>query len=304
MRSNDSMESMLRKLRYPATAGRREQTLQNIFNVMDEPQEQAPAASRVHIGIITMNTRTTRLALAAAVVLIVLGGLTFRPFGVGGKDQWWLAPPAAWGRELSSALDTIKAVSCREQTVFTAADGSQHPSSTWHLFYVSSDRYRRDIYDGQVLREIQWYVPDGDGMIQHYIRFDLGCYGALRHEGSFGTEDPVERMRFAIGLLDKADTVLDQAILDGRNCIGFEIRGDGLGNHPDLQVLRVWYDVRTRLPVRMERVGRPAGGHTVGTPTTVLDHFTYDSQLPADTFLPQAPPQGFINAHPDDLPRQ
>jgi len=44
------MESMLRKLRYQATAAGRERTLQHIFNAMAECQEPAPAARRVQIG--------------------------------------------------------------------------------------------------------------------------------------------------------------------------------------------------------------------------------------------------------------
>ena len=51
MRSNGSMESMLRKLRYPTTAERRERTLQNIFRAMDEVQEQVPAVRRVRIAL-------------------------------------------------------------------------------------------------------------------------------------------------------------------------------------------------------------------------------------------------------------
>jgi len=304
MSSNDSMESMLQRLRYQATAERRERTLQNIFTAMDESQEQAPAMSRVRIGRMTMNIRTTRLALAAAVILIVLGGIAFWPFGNAGKDQWWLAPPAAWGQELLTALGTVQAVSCREQTVLVAADGAQHTSSTWDTFYVSKDSYRRDIYDGQVLREIQWYVPEGSDMIQHYIRYDLNCYGATRHKGSFGVTDPVERMRFFIGLLDKADKVLGEETIDGRTCVGFEIHASQYGSNPDTWIDRIWFDEQTKLPVRMERSGRPVTGDAARTFTTIMDQFTYGAQLPADTFTPQAPPNGFVNAHPDDLPRK
>ena len=99
-----------------------------------------------------MNLRTMKLALAAAVILIVLGGLSLWPFGTSGKNQWWLGSPAAWGRELLTTLSTIRTASCREQTILVAADGSEHTSSTWDIFYVSQDSYRRDIYDGQALR--------------------------------------------------------------------------------------------------------------------------------------------------------
>jgi hypothetical protein len=298
------MESMLQRLRYQATAERRERTLQNIFNAMDEPQDQAPALGRVQIGRLTMNTRTRRLALAAAVILIVLGGVAFWPFGNAGKDQWWLAPPAAWGRELLTTLDTIQAVSCREQTVLVAADGSQQTSSTWDTLYVSKDSYRRDIHDGQVLREIQWYVPDGNDMIQHYIRYDLACYGAVRHKGSFGVTDPVARMRFFIGQLDKADRSLGEATIDGHDCVGFEIHANKYGSNPETWIDRIWFDVQTKLPVRIEQAGRPVTGDSIRTFTTIMDQFTYNSQLPAGTFVPQEPPKDFVNAHPDDLPHK
>ena len=250
-----------------------------------------------------MRTRTTRAALAAAVILVVLGGVTFWPWGHSGPNRWWLAPPAAWGQELLTALGTVQAVSCREQTVLVAANGTQHTSSTWDTFYVSKDSYRRDIYDGQVLREIQWYVPDGGDMIQSYIRYDLKCYGHLRHKGSFGVTEPVERMRFFIGLLDKADKVLGEEAIDGHICVGFEIRTSKYSDTPDTGLDRIWYDTQTKLPVRIEQSDWPVTGDAASTSTTVMDQFIYNAQFPADTFVPQPPPEGFINAHPDDLRR-
>ncbi len=301
MRSSDSLESMLTKLRYATTADRRRETLENIYSAMDEFHEQTPATSRLRIWRLTMNTRTGKLALAAAVMLIVLGGITFWPFGHGSEGQWWLGSPAAWGQELLATLDTMQAVSCREQTVLVTADGSQHLSSTWDRFYVSSDSYRRDIYDGDTLREIQWYVPDGDGMIQHYVRYDLRCYGATRHEGSFGVQDPVERLRVYVHQMDKAERVLDEQVIEGCTCVGFEIRASAYGDNPDTWVDRIWFDIETKLPMRIEQAGRPVTGDPTRTFTTILDQFDYMSQLPADTFVPQEPPADFVNAHPDDL---
>jgi hypothetical protein len=301
MRSNDSLESMLRKLRYRTTADRRRRTLENLFQAMDEMHERAPAARRLGIGRRFMNTRTTKMLLAAAVIMMVLGGVAFWPFGAGGKNQWWLAPPAAWGRELLTTLGTIQAVSCRERTLWVTASGAEHPSSTWDIFYVSKDSYRRDIYDDEVLRETQWYVPDGNDMLQHYVRYDQGCYGALRHRGSFGMDDPVERMRFYVGLLDEADRRLGEQVIAGRNCVGFEIRASKYGSNPETWVDRIWFDTETRLPMQIEQAGRPVTGDPTSTFTKVMDQFRYGAQLPADTFIPQAPPQGFINAHPDEL---
>jgi len=304
MSTNDPLENMLRKLRYQAAGERQQETLTNIFHAMDESQEQTPALNRPQIWRLTMNTRTGQLALAAAAILIVLGGITFWPLGNGKSNQWWLGPTAAWGQELLATLDTIKAVTCRERTILVAADGSQHPSSGWKIFYVSHDSYRRDIYDGDVLREIQWYVPDGNDMIQHYIRFDLKCYGVLRHGGSFGVDDPVERIRFYVGQLDRADQLLGEQIIDGRDCIGFEISASKYGSNPETWLDRIWFDKETKLPVRIERSGRPVTGDPARTFTTVQDQFDYAPPVPADTFIPQQPPADFVNAHPDELQEQ
>jgi len=248
-----------------------------------------------------MNTRTGRLVRAAAVILIVLGGIAFWPPGNGKNNQWWLGSPAVWGQELLATLDTVTAVTCRERTIVVAADGSQIMGDTWDRFYVSSDSYRRDIYDGNALREIQWYVPDGNDMIQHYVRFDVKCYGALRHGGSFGVHDPIKRIQSYVEHLNEADQLLGEQIIDGRKCIGFEISAAKYGSNPETWLDRIWFDEETRLPVRIEQSGRPVTGDTTRTFTTIQDQFDYAPQVPADAFLPQEPPAGFINAHPDDI---
>lgn len=304
MTTNEPLEDMLRKLRYQTADERQQEALANLFIAMDESRGQTPTARRPPIWRLTTNAQTGRLALAAAVILIVLGGVTFWPAGNHKNGKWWLALPAVWGQELLAALDAIKAVTCREQTVYVAADGSQHTSSTWDRFYVSSDSYRRDIYDGDVLREIQWYVPDGNDMIQHYVRFDLKCYGALRHGGRFGAYDPVERLRFYVAQLDKADRFLGEQTIDGRNCVGFEISAARYGDNPETWLDRIWFNEETRLPVRIEQSGRPVTGDPTSTFTTIQDQFDYAPQVPADTFIPQPPPAGFVNARPDELQRQ
>ena len=247
-----------------------------------------------------MRSPITKLAAAAVIAIIVLGGITFWPSGSSENKEWWLGPPAAWGHEILEKLDTIKGVICRERTELVMADGTRHTSSTWDVFYVSHDSYRRDIHDGDFLREIQWYVPDGDSMIQHYVRFDLKCYGAVRHEGSFGYSDPIERMRFYVRLLDDADQLLGTEIFEECECVGFEIKASKYGNNPEDWVDRIWFDVETNLPMRMEKHGRPVTDKPDRTFTVIQDQFDYDPELPADTFTPWVP-EGFINAHPDEI---
>ncbi len=243
-----------------------------------------------------MKNPITKIATAAVIAIVVIGGITFWPSGGSDNGKWWLGPPAAWGQEILAELDTIKGVTCREQTVFVMSDGSEHTSSTWNILYVSSDSYRRDIYDGDFLREIQWYVPDGSGTLQHSIRYDLKSYFTHTGEGSFGNHDPVERMRFYVKLLDKAD----EKIIEDRNCVGFEISASKYGDNPENWVDCIWFDTETKLPVRMEKHGRPVTDQPNKTVTIIQDQFNYNPELPADTFIPETP-EGFINAHPDEI---
>jgi hypothetical protein len=248
---------------------------------------------------IIMKSRITKFATAAVIIITVLGGTNFWP-NDSGNGNWWLGPPAAWGQEIMTAIETIEGVSCREQIFTVAKDGSKHLSSTWNILYFSKDSYRRDIYDGDTLREIQWYVPDGDTMLQHSIRFDLESYFVERHQGSFGVQDPIDRLRFYVQFLDSAEQLLGTKKIENTNCVGFEIKASEYGNNPEHWVDQIWFDVETKLPVVIERHGRPVTDHPEMTFTTVQEEFNYNDELPGDTFEPYIP-DGYIFGHPDEI---
>lgn len=246
-----------------------------------------------------MKAKTTKFAAAAVIAIAAVGGISLWP---GGSDatKWWLGPSAVWGQEIMAELDGVGAVTCREQNVFVMSDGTEHVSSTWDVLYVSRDSYRRDIYDGDVLREIQWYVPEEDGTQFHSIRYDLKSYFTHSGEGSFGSHDPVSRMRFYVGLLDEANRLLGEELIDGTQCVGFEISASKYGDNPSDWIDRIWFDVETKLPVRMEKRGRPVTNQPDKTFTTIQSDFDYNPSLPADTFVPYTP-EGYVFGHPDDI---
>ena len=250
-----------------------------------------------------MKSKIPKLAAAAAIAIVVLGGITFWPNSSPDNGKWWLGPPAAWGQQIMAALDTFNSVTCREQNVLVMPDGSEHTSNTWDILHVSHDSYRRDIYDGDVLREIQWYVPDGDGMLQHSVRFDLESYFTHTHAGSFGNYDPIDRLRFYVGLLDEADRQLGIEVFDGCECVGFEISASKYGDNPQEWLDRIWFDIDTKLPVLIEKergCPRDKTKTDFHPSIRVQDQFDYNPELPADTFIPKTP-EGFIYGHPDEI---
>jgi hypothetical protein len=93
--------------------------------------------------------------------------------------------------------------------------------------------------------------------------------------------------------------LLGKKVIEGHECVGFEISADKYGSNPEQWVDSIWFDVKTKLPTRIEQRGRPATGHPEETFTTVQDQFDYNPELPVDTFIPQIP-EGFIN-HSDEI---
>ena len=300
MRPSDKINDLIKKLQLKASADLDARVHDDISRALAGYEKTQSARSEPRIWRNIMKSRTAKLTAAAVIaIVVVVGGIPFWP---GGSDsgKWWLGPPAAWGQEILAQLDASKGVTCREQSVLVMPDGSEHTSSTWNILYVSRDSYRRDIYDGDVLRETQWYVPDGDGTRQHSVRFDLKSYFTHTGQGGFGNYDPVDRMRFYVGLIGEADSLLGEDVIDGTQCVGFEISASKYGDNPGDWTDCIWFDVETKLPVRLEKRGRPVTNQPDKTFTTIQSEFDYDPYLSADTFVPETP-EGYINAHPDEI---
>jgi outer membrane lipoprotein-sorting protein len=82
--------------------------------------------------------------------------------------------------------------------------------------------------------------------------------------------------------------------------VGFEISASKYGNYPEQRIDRVWFDVESRLPVRIEKHGKPITDRPDQTLTSIEDQFEYYVQVPADMFTPEIP-EDFVNTHPDNI---
>jgi len=299
MRPSEKIEKFIKNIDIDTNVTTDNAVLSDVIETFEKSKVKRTSATGQIVWRIIMRSRITKLAAAAVIAIVILGGISFWS---GGSDngKWWLGPSKVWAQEILAALETVKSVTCREQNVLVMADGSEHKSSTWNILYISSDSYRRDIYDGDFLREIQWYIPDGDGTLQHSIRYDLKSYFVHSGEGSFGNYNPVERMRFYVNLLDEADQLLGEEVIDGYSCVGFEISASKYGDNPGDWVDCIWFDKETKLPVRIEKRGRPVTNQPDKTFTTIQNEFDYNPELSGDTFIPETP-EGFIHAHPDEI---
>jgi len=242
-----------------------------------------------------MYTRTGKLALAAAVVVIVLGGVTFWPTGNG---QWWLEPPAAWGQGIIESLEKINVLIYREGNAFVGGYGSTHVSGSWNQLFTAPDRQRRDRYFHDTLVGTTWEVPGEPGYILKYdVSYEFQCYTIETYAASESRSDPVELLRHYVNLLDKADRILDPQTFEGKECVGFEIEAAKYEGSPKQPIDRIWFAKDTKLPVRIEHHGIPITDQPEQTLTQIQDQFQYASEVPIDLFEPCIP-EGFVNEHP------
>jgi hypothetical protein len=129
-------------------------------------------------------------------------------------------------------------------------------------------------------------------MIQTAVHFEKRNYNLCTHDGLFEKQDPLQRMRLLVKSFDEADRLLGTEVVEGRFCVGFEIRASKLYSAEDEQRLcRVWFDTETRLPVRVEHEWPKKGDGSEAIERVILteDQFEWDPTLPADTFVVRIP---------------
>lgn len=290
-------ETMEKKLRLLGAVVAPESSF--VENVMSRVMQThiAPTRQSVFQGI-KMFPATKRIAVAT-VCLSVLALLTTWPFrwhSEQGVDGWWLGSASVFAQELVTVLDNAqpRGVTMRSQTTFIMTDGSRDVSSTVSNYSVSHDRYRCDIFDDGKLRETQWYISNADGLTQTCVRFKSHDYQIDKHPKPAKVIDHVARLREIVSAIDRADRRLGLEEIDGRKCVGFEIATAKIDGPHEKDISRIWFNVETKLPVRIESENSnmddtPAFAHGIRGMINTLDQFDWSPQFPANTFAPVIP---------------
>lgn len=290
---------------------------QMVLEVVQNQQVKEPTSGRIisleFMWRLTMNNRRMKLAAAAVVMVVVLGGVTFWPSGTPGNGKWWLGSPAVWGKEIIAEIEKTEALVHREQIVFVGRHGRTHVSGNWSRIYKARDRIRRDKYyehtdentfgdnsSDSVLVNITWDIPDGQDLMSYHVSFEHQCYTIKIIEGGAYNRDPMTKLRSYVKELDKADRILKTEEFEGRECVGFEIDRGRQADDLERRIDRIWFDVETKLPVRIEKHGISVTDSPGQTATFIDDRFEYHAQIPADMFEPVIP-EDFIEAEPDEI---
>lgn len=220
----------------------------------------------------------TKLAAAAAVVLTALFGLNILSLSDKGGVAWAAIP------DHIKAVDTFMfrlTIDVRKKEDTSSAD--QHMAQ--FTFYLS-ERYgfRMDIGgDGQM---VSWYVPPEADTITMVVpadkKWSKSPLPPEQRKMPEQYEDPAEYVR---RFLARPYKELGRSTIDGVEVEGIEVTDpptkdgtleNGIG--------RMWVDVQTDLPVRIELEG-PAGDKIARW----LMEFQWSAAVPASVFEPNIP---------------
>lgn len=245
MKSARDIDRLVKKLQLQASDNLNERVHSDIDKgLADERQSTRPKIGRrIMIGSVT------KLAAAAAVML----GLSVIDFSNSG---------VAWARvpELVSQIDTFKfgltiRVADEEKT-----SGAEEHVAQW-VFYLSEEHgFRMDVVgDGNV---VSWYAPSEGDKVTTVIPAEKTWFESPIPEDQRGKmpeeyKDPNDYIR---RFLAKPYKELGRSVIDGIAVEGIEVQDPPTdGEQLENAVGRLWVDMETELPVRIEIEGKAEG---------------------------------------------
>ncbi len=229
-----------------------------------------------------MKSGITKLVAAAAIIIAVLIGI--QQFG-GSVD----GTSVAWARVVEK-VDKIHSYIYRERRSATSGPKKEGfefiAADTEKKVYCSQSYGRRtDDFQSGKLRFSIYMLPQEKALIsvlhhsKQYIRYPL-------RSGEVGGIDPREMVK---RILSNDYTELGRETIDGLLVEGVELKGQKIsGPRLDDAVTRLWVDVETGLPVRIELEGLSYGTST--KINIVQDEFQWNVELQASDFDPNIPP--------------
>ncbi|MBL7154095.1 MAG: hypothetical protein ISS79_10275 [Phycisphaerae bacterium] len=181
-------------------------------------------------------------------------------------------------------------------------DGNWSFSGGYRM-YISQYDWKQDSFFGDELLKTEWFITDQNSwdktdldfntedfkVIQTIVDYKDETYQVITHGHKSHPENPMDRIVFLVGMLHKADRILEDEVIEGIECFGFELSAKKYGTNPDTHIHKLWFDSETKLPVKMAFEWLQDDGPRM----IVKDQFEWNPELPEDTFVPEIS-EGFV----------
>ena len=218
--------------------------------------------------------------------------------------------PAKLRDEIVAALKEVETAVYEQHSEITIeGDKSVYPP---HIIFLSKDSWREDSYHRKDRRQaIEWYSvekknqqgtsldfdKDNFKLTRTTVNFDDKTHSVVTYTKDDGPRHPMTNILFLANFVDQADRMLENVKIGGSECFGVEISAKKYGDNADSDKHRLWFDVKSKLPLRMEFEWWQADG--VKKSVRVLEQFKWNEAMPDDIFRPNIP-EGFALVHKNE----
>ena len=289
MSPSESIEKLIKKLRYQAKAETRERILGNVLQTLDESEKEKTGAAAPNIRSIIMKSPITKLAAAAVIIIALIVGINH-----------FVGPVNVTGVALADVLERIEQAQAYMYKMKMTVTGTMMAAmpagemETEATITVSNEYGMKmemamvDANSGQKMIQQMYMIPKDRVMItvmpgqKKFMRMEFteDLLASMKKQNN----DPREMVK---QIMSCDYTELGRSVIDGIEVEGFETADPrfmaGMAEHVKV---RLWVDVARWLPVREEldiRVNEQMQMHGI-----VYD-YQWNIQVYASEFQPVIP---------------
>jgi hypothetical protein len=271
MRPSENIEKMIKNTSIETSAKTDHAVLEDIVEAFGKSKRKESAITQPSIRRIIMKNRMTKLAAVAVLVIGIFWGINY----LGGSVS-----SIAWAKvaENVERIDTFKfilkiIVQNRETNKFT-----EDVQAQWAIYLSSEYGFRMDISEKDNV--VSWYVPiEKDKIITviHREKKWMQMPFSQDYARQCEEKDPRDYIKRFVSC---KYTELGRQTIDGIEVEGIEVINPPSDiEHLENAVGRLWVDVKTQLPVRIEIKG------SVGLNTVQCNmDFRWDEEFDAGIF--------------------
>ena len=288
MRPNENIKKLIAELKVNPSAELDAKVHKAIDDALAEKTKNPSAQFKPSIWRIIMRSPITKLAVAAVIIIAVLAGI----YAITGKAP--VVTCCAWAK-IADKIEQFKTCVCRLHIQQSGGAVGQKGQQIEAKMYISSDYgYRMETsLDGNVMQ--QMYMNPGEKVMvmlmpsqKKYMRIVLT--DQMLADTKKQMQDPRDMItKFMSGLSGQYKEL-------GKDTInGVEVKGIEVNNPPAVQGIysdftgRMWVDVATEYPVKMEVEAKMKIGEQNMNMLIVMDEFEWGVELSPDLFKPDIP---------------
>jgi hypothetical protein len=221
-----------------------------------------------------MRNRIVQLAVAAAILVVVgvvLHYLGASPDGVS----------VAWG-EVLAQVQNVPVITYKMKMTIAYPEGRQWRDES-DVYIGRQYGSRIDSYMDGRLYMVRYLVPARKALLMVHPQLKRYMEQTLSDEQVVGTLEQQDPRQWIEWVLSWEHRELGRSEIDGVAVEGIEAERE------DKETLRLWVDVKTNWPVRIESEGQMMHEGQLRPSHIVLDHFRWDGEIDPGLFEPNIP---------------